>query len=60
MIAVGRHSKVELVDPATGKTIAVLGGVRDVARGIAFSMDGQLLAAGGGHPQRGGQAKIWT
>ena len=59
MIAAGRHGGVALFDAATGRTVASQDGLADIARAVAFSPDGQLLAAGGGHPQQSGEVRIW-
>ncbi len=59
LLAAGRHGGVALADAVTGKTVAFLDGLADIARAVAFSSDGRLLAAGGGHAQQGGAVKIW-
>ena len=60
LIAAGRHGGVALTDAATGQTTARLEGLSDIARAVAFSPDGRLLAAGGGRPQIGGEVRIWS
>ncbi len=59
LLAVGGYKEVRLLDPATGRVLANLGGHADYVRSVAFSPDGKLLAAGGGPPQRSGEIKIW-
>lgn len=59
LLAAGRHGGVAFVAPGDGRTVAFLDGLADIARAVAFSPDGRLLAAGGGHAQRGGEVKIW-
>jgi WD40 repeat protein len=59
MLAVGGYREVRLLDPLSGKVLAVLAGHADYVRSIAFSPDGNLLAAAGGAPQRFGEIKIW-
>lgn len=59
LLAAGRHGGVSLANAGTGREIAFLDGLPDIARSVAFSPDGRLLAAGGGHPQRGGKVQIW-
>lgn len=59
ILATGRHGGVALTDAGTGRTVASFDGLADIARAVAFSPDGRLLAAGGGHAQRGGEVKIW-
>ncbi len=59
VLAAGGYRQVRLVDPASGKVIATLGGHANYVRSLAFSPDGKLLAAAGGPPQIGGEIKIW-
>ncbi len=59
LLAVGGYQEVRLVDAASGKSIATLGGHADLVRSLAFSPDGQWLAAAGGLPARSGEIKIW-
>jgi dipeptidyl aminopeptidase/acylaminoacyl peptidase len=56
---VGGQREVRLFDPATGKLLATLTGHAGLVRSLAFSPDGELLAAAGGLPQIGGEIKIW-
>jgi WD40 repeat protein len=60
MLALGTYKEVRLADPATGETIATLGGHAEAVRAVAFSPDGALLAAAGGLPGRSGEIKIWN
>jgi len=59
LLALGSFKEVRLVDAATGKPLASLAGEAEDVRALAFSPDGQLLAAAGGLPGRGGEIKIW-
>ena len=59
LLALGTYKEVRLVDPATKKVIATLGGHAQEVRGVAFSPDGKFLAAAGGLPARSGEVKIW-
>ena len=59
LLGAGRHGGVALTDPLTGQELVFLDGLADIARAVAFSPDGSLLAAGGGHAQRGGEVRIW-
>ena len=59
LIALGQHRRVILANAETGKEVHRLDGISDVARGVAFSRDGKLLAVGSGLPGRGGEITIW-
>ena len=59
LLGAGRHGGVALTDAFTGQAVTFLDGLADIARAVAFSPDGSLLAAGGGHAQRGGEVRIW-
>lgn len=59
LLAAGAYQEVQLVDPATGQTVAMLTGHAEAVRAIAFSPDGALLAAAGGLPARSGEVKVW-
>ena len=59
LIALGQHRRVILANAETGKEVHRLDGISDVARGVAFSRDGKLIAAGSGLPGRGGEITIW-
>ncbi|HLW78448.1 MAG TPA: c-type cytochrome domain-containing protein [Terriglobia bacterium] len=58
-LAVGGYKEVRLLDAATGKLAAALGGHADLVRSVAFSPDGKWLVTGGGLPARSGEIKIW-
>ena len=59
LLGTGRHGGATLTDAETGKPVAFLDGLADIARSVTFSPDGRLLAAGGGHAQQGGEVRIW-
>ena len=59
LLALGTFKEVRLVEPETGKIIATLPGEAEDVRAVAFSRDGELLAAAGGLPARSGEVKIW-
>ncbi len=59
VIALGGYQEVRLLDAATRKPVATLGGHADAVRAMAFSRDGKRLAAAGGLPARKGEVKIW-
>lgn len=59
MLALGLYKEVRLTDPQSGKVLATLAGEAQEVRALAFSRDGKFLAAAGGLPARGGEAKIW-
>ena len=59
LLARGSFEQVQLVQPETGKEIAILPGEAETVRAVAFSPDGKLLAAAGGLPARSGEVKIW-
>jgi len=44
LLAIGRWSHVQLVDPATGKTLRLLTGHTGQVNDVAFSPDGSLIA----------------
>ena len=58
MLALGGFREVRLVDPA-GQPIATLSGAQEQVRAVAFSRNGQQIAAGGGLPAQRGEVKIW-
>src|SRR5262249_23951557 len=60
MLAMGTYQEVKLIDSMSGQVIKTLTGHADVVRGLAFSPDGNLLAAGGGVPGVGGEIKLWN
>jgi uncharacterized protein with WD repeat len=59
LLALGTFREVRLVEPETGKSVAMLPGEAEDVRAVAFSPDGKLLAAAGGLPARAGEVKIW-
>ena len=59
-LAMGTYQEVKLIDSTTGHVIKTLPGHADVVRGLAFSPDGNTLAAGGGVPGVGGEIKLWN
>src|SRR5438270_968837 len=58
-VALGGYKEVRIVEPATRKTLATLGGEAEAVRAVAYSRDGSKLAAAGGLPARKGEVKIW-
>ncbi len=60
VLALGGYKEVRLVDPATGKRIAILSGHAQAIRALSFSSDGKWLAAAGGLPARQGEVKVWN
>ena len=59
LLAIGRHGGVNLIDTTTGHLIAQFDGLSDIARAVAFSPDGKLVAIGGGYAQQSGDVRIW-
>lgn len=59
VIAVARYREVELRDAETGAVRHTLTGIRGNVNSVAFSTDGQWVAAAGGEPGLQGQAAIW-
>lgn len=59
VLAFGTFKAVRLLDPESGKDVAMLPGEAEDVRAVAFSPDGKLLAAAGGLPARSGEVKIW-
>ena len=59
VIAVARYREVELRDAESGVVRHSLTGVRGNVNSVAFSTDGQWIAAAGGEPGLQGQAAIW-
>ena len=59
VIAVARYREVELRDAESGALRHRLAGVRGNVNSVAFSTDGQWVAAAGGEPGLQGQAAIW-
>ncbi len=60
VLAVGSLHTVELLNPSDGQVIKRLEGHLENVRALAFSRDGQLLAAAGGQPAIKGEVKIWN
>jgi hypothetical protein len=60
VLALSRDGEIELVSPESRGVVRIL--KADIGRinDISFSIDGTLIAAGGGQPGRLGQAKIWN
>jgi WD40 repeat protein len=59
-LAVGTYKEVRIFDAGTSKLAQTLPGHSDVVRALAFSPDGNTLAAGGGVPGLNGEVKLWT
>jgi WD40 repeat protein/mono/diheme cytochrome c family protein len=59
VIAVARYREVELRDADSGAVRHTLTGIRGNVNSVAFSTDGQWVAAAGGEPGLQGQAAIW-
>jgi hypothetical protein len=59
VLAIARHGAVELRSVADGKPLHTLGGIRGSVNGVAFSKDGQFVAAAGGEPGLVGEARIF-
>jgi WD40 repeat protein/mono/diheme cytochrome c family protein len=59
VIAVARYREVELRDADSGVVRHSLTGVRGNVNSVAFSTEGQWVAAAGGEPGLQGQAAIW-
>ncbi len=59
-LAVGTYRDVKVLDASTGLVARTLTGHSDVIRALAFSPDGNILAAGAGVPGVGGEVKLWN
>lgn len=59
-LAAGTYQEVYLINPDSGKVEKTLRGHADVVRSLAFSPDGNILAAAGGLPGAGGEVKFWN
>jgi mono/diheme cytochrome c family protein len=59
-IAVGTYRVVELFSAETGRREKTLTGHTDVVRSLAFSPNGEMLAAAGGVPGQAGEVKLWS
>jgi DNA-binding beta-propeller fold protein YncE/mono/diheme cytochrome c family protein len=60
ILAVGGYKQVRLVDPQTGKVLNQFSGAAGLVRSVAFSPDGEWLAAGGGLCQQWGEIQLWN
>ena len=60
LLARGGFRKVDLLDLAANRTIRSLEGPQDLVRSLSFSVDGKLLAAGGGAPAQQGEIRVWS
>jgi hypothetical protein len=58
-LAVARHGRVELRDPAGQSLLRELACDGQSVNALRFSADGRLLAAGGGEPGRRGTVWLW-
>jgi WD40 repeat protein len=58
-IALAGFKEVRLLDP-TNAAMTSLKGAADGVRAVAFSKDGEMLAAAGGLPGRSGEVQIWN
>lgn len=58
LLAAGTYREVIVFD-AAGKRLRTLTGLSDVVRALAFSPDGNVLAAAGGVPGQGGEIRFW-
>ena len=59
VLAIARHGVVELQQVADGRRIAELTGHRGSVNALAFTDDGQWLAAAAGEPNLYGEVRIW-
>jgi WD40 repeat protein/mono/diheme cytochrome c family protein len=59
LLAVATYQEVQLWDTSTHQRRRVLAGHEGEVQSLAFSPDGQFLAAGGGDPSQEGEIKIW-
>jgi WD40 repeat protein/mono/diheme cytochrome c family protein len=59
VFALGGYREIVLIG-ADGKLVAKLEGHANQVRGLAFSPDGELLAAAGGDPGQFGEIKLWS
>lgn len=60
LIALAGFRQITLIDSATRQPVAGLKGSVEAVRALAFSRDGQWLAAAGGLPARSGEVLIWN
>jgi len=59
LIAVARYGEVELISSETRAVVRVLRGHRGAVNAVAFSADGQRLAAAAGEPALFGEVRLW-
>ncbi|MFO0904938.1 MAG: c-type cytochrome domain-containing protein [Pirellulales bacterium] len=59
LVAIARHGAVKLLDAATSGRLALLTGCTGSVNSVAFSADGQYLAAAAGEPNVVGEARVW-
>ncbi|MFO0869338.1 MAG: c-type cytochrome domain-containing protein [Pirellulales bacterium] len=59
-LALARHATVELVPPRGGGPSVRLAGHRGSVNAVAFSPDGQWLAAAAGEPNLFGEVRLWN
>ncbi len=60
ILAAARHREVVLINAADGKVIRKLPGAKHPLNAVAFSPDGQHIAAAGGPAGIGGTVRIWN
>lgn len=60
MLALGGYKEIELLNAADRKTINKIAGAANQVRAVAFSPEGNLLAAAGGNPSQFGEIKIYN
>jgi WD40 repeat protein len=59
LLAVGSHTRVQLVDPQTGDLRGSLPGQTDRVTALAFSPDGQVLAVASGKVGASGEVRLY-
>ncbi len=60
LLAVGTYREVLLLDPASGQLLGKLPGQPGKVTALAFSADGQHLAAASGQPAQGGEVRLYA
>jgi WD40 repeat protein len=60
LLALAGHKSVTLTDAQTRKPVATLTPHTDTVRNVAFSSDGQWLAAAGGICAKSGEVRLWN
>jgi mono/diheme cytochrome c family protein len=60
LLAVARHGEVELISSETRAVVRTLTGHRGSVNAVAFSADGQGLAAAAGEPALFGEVRLWN